>query len=249
MSFPEAFRQGLRDLGYVEGQNIIIEWRWAEGRPERLPDLAAELVRLKLDAIVTAGTPAIQAARKASDWIPTVMANSGDPVATGFIASLARPGGNIIGLSMMSPELSAKRLEILKGVARGVSRMGVLVSPANPAHAVFWGDTRAAARALGQQVQSLEVRGPEDFDGAFEAAARSRAGALLAFDDALTSRYRERIVALAAKRRLPTKYGFREFAHAGGLMAYEPHLADGFRRAAAFVDKVLKGAKPADLPV
>ena len=245
----EAFRQGLRDLGYVEGQNIVIEYRWAEGRAERLPDLAVELVNLKVDVIVAGGTPAPLAAKHATRTIPIVMGGAGDPVGTGLVASLARPGGNVTGLSTLTPELGRKRLQLLKEVVPGVSRVAVLWNAANPYAVLNMRETEAAARTLGVQVQSLEVRGPDDFESALPAAIRGRAGALIVVDDPLTLTYRVRIVDFAARNRLPAMYGFREYAEAGGLMAFGASLADLGRRAATYVDKILKGAKPADLPV
>jgi len=246
----EAFRQGLRDLGYVEGQNIAIEYRYAEGRFDRLPDLAAELVRLKVEVIVAASTPGILAAKNATSTIPIVMTLSADPVPTGLVSSLARPGGNITGLSLLSGELNQKRLELLKEVVPNLSRVAALWNPANPASRFQLKETEAAARVLGVQLQPLEVRGPDpDFEGAFQAATRGRAGALITPDDLLIFIHRTRIVDFAAKKRLPAMHGFRELADAGGLMSYtanRPHL---FRGAAMYVDKILKGAKPADLPV
>ena len=247
--FDEAFRQGLRELGYVEGQNIVIEYRWAERRDERLPDLAAELVSLKVDVIVAGGTPAPLAAKHATRTIPIVMSTAGDPIGSGLVASLARPGGNVTGLSARSPELGGKRLQLLKEVVPGVSRVAVLWNAANPYAALVVRETEAAARTLGVQVQSLEVRGPDDFENALPAAIRGRAGALIVVGDPLLFSYRMRIADFAARNRLPAAYNLREFAEAGGLMAYGENLADLYRRAATYVDKILKGAKPADLPV
>jgi len=245
----DAFLQQLRELGYVEGQNIVIEYRSAEGRAERLPDLAAELVNLKVDVIVAGGTPPPLAAKHATRTIPIVMAAAGDPVGSGLVASLARPGGNVTGLSTFTPELAGKRLQLLKEVVPGVSRVAVLWNAANPYAALVTRETEAAARKLGVQVQSLEVRGPDDFEHALPAAIRGRAGALIVVDDPLTFLYRMRIADFAARNRLPAMYGFREYAEAGGLMAFGANLADLYRRAATYVDKILKGAKPADLPV
>ncbi len=245
----EATRQGLRDLGYVEGQTIALEVRWAEGRPERFPELVTEMVRHKVDVMVVATTPGALAAKKSTQTIPIVMVTVGDPVGSGLLVSLARPGGNLAGLSLMNPEISGKRLQLLKEVLPGVTHVAVLTNPRNPIHAVFWQETQEAARKLGVQVQALEVRGPEDFERAFRAATRGRAGALLAFDDSLTIGYRSWIAALAARSRLPAMYGFREFPDAGGLMSYGPNLPDLYRRTATYVDKILKGANPADLPV
>ncbi len=245
----EAARQGLRELGYVEEQTIALEVRWAEGRYERLPELVAEMVRLKVDVMVVVTTPAALAAKKATTTIPIVMVAVGDPVGSGLVASLARPGGNLTGLSLLNPELHGKRLQFLKEVLPKVSRVAVLTSPGNPIHAVFWRETQEAARKLRVQLQPLELRGPEDLEGAFRAATRGRAGALLAFDDVLTTGHRSRIVALAARSRLPAMYGFREFPDAGGLMSYGTNLREQYQRTAVYVDKILKGAKPADLPV
>jgi putative ABC transport system substrate-binding protein len=245
----EAARQGFRELGYVEGETIALEVRWAEGRYERMPELVAEMVRLKVDVLVVAATPGALAAKKATTTIPVVMVGVGDPVGSGLVASLARPGGNLTGLSLLTPEISGKRLQLLKEVVPKVSRVAVLRNPNNQIHAVFWQETQGAARKLGVQLQALEVRGPEDFDGAFRASTRERAGALFVFDDGLTLGYRTWIVALAAKARLPAIYGFREFPDVGGLMSYGANFPDLFRRTAAYVDKILKGAKPADLPV
>jgi putative ABC transport system substrate-binding protein len=245
----DAARQGLRELGYVEGQNIALEVRWAEGRYERFPELVAELVRLKVDVLVAATTPGALAAKNATRTIPVVMLAVGDPVGSGLVASLARPGGNLTGLSLLNTEVHGKRLELLKQALPGISRVAVLTNPGNPIHAVFWKETHAAAQTLGVQLQPVKLRGPEDFDEALAATARGRAEALLAFDDSLTLAYRTRLVPLVAKARLPAMYGFREFPEAGGLMSYGTNNLDQYRRAATFVDKILKGAKPADLPV
>ena len=244
----EAFRQGLRDLGYVEGQNITLVFPSAEVRPERLPHLAAELVNLKVDVIVAATTVAVQAAAEASKEIPIVMPVAA-PVETGLVASLARPGGNITGLTLMASELSGKRLELLKTVVPRVSRIALLLNPAAAVVPAQMKETEVAARVLGVQLQPLEVRGPDDLERVFQAAIKGRAGALITVDDALIFTHRTRIVNLAAKSRLPAIYGFREFVDAGGLMSYAPNLADMYHRAATYVDKILKGAKPADLPI
>ncbi len=246
----ESCRQGLRELGYVEGQNIILEPRWAEGRYERLPGLVRELVRLKVDVMVVAATPGNLAAKAATDTIPIVfVAVGGDPVRVGLVASLARPGGNFTGLSLLTPELSGKRLQLLTEVLHNVSRVAVLMNPGNHSNVIFLEETQVAARVLGIQLQPLEVRNSDDLEQAFDAATRGRAGALLGFDDPVIHSYRTRIAALAAKRRLPAMYGTKEFAEAGGLMSYGPNRPDLYRRTATFVDKILKGAKPADLPV
>jgi ABC-type uncharacterized transport system substrate-binding protein len=245
----EAFRQGLRELGYTEGQNIVIESRHAAMRPALLPDLAANLALSKVDVIVAAGDPAIHAARHVTSTIPIVMVAGADPVGSGLVTSLARPGGNLTGLSALSPELSGKRLQLLTEALPQVSRVAVLWNPADPAKALDLRETQATGQALGVQLQLLEVRGPEDFESAFAAMTRDRAEALITLGDPLTVSHRMRIVDLAAKSRLPTMYDVREFVEAGGLMAYGPSLADLFRRAAAYVDKILKGAKPGTLPV
>ena len=245
----EAFRQGLRDLGYAEGQNIVIEYRYAEGKAERLPDLAAELLRLKVDVIVSGGTLAPLAAKHATGTIPIVMSAAGDPVGTGLVPSLAKPGGNVTGLSNFSADLTAKRLQLLKEILPGVSRVAVLWNGANPIAALLMRETEAAARALGLQVQSLEVRGPDEFENALPAAVSGGAGALFVVDDPLVFIARLRIADFAARNRLPMTAIYREFAEAGGLMTFGANLADLNRRAAIYVDKILKGAKPADLPV
>ena len=245
----EAVRQGFRELGYVEGQTIALEVRWAEGRLERLPELVAEVVRLKVDVLVVGSTPGGLAAKKATTTIPVVMVGVGDPVRSGLVASLARPGGNLTGLSLMNPEISGKRLQLLKEVVPKVSRVAVLTNPGTQSHAFFWQETQEAAQKLGVQLQAVEARRPEDFEGAFGAATRGRAGALLVFDDGLFNGYRTQIVALAARSRLPAMYGPRHFPDLGGLMSYGPNFPDQWRRTAAYVDKILKGAKPADLPV
>ena len=245
----DAFRQGLHDLGYVEGQNIIIESRHAAMRAGQLPDLAANLVLFKVDVIVAVGDPAIDAARHATSTIPIVMVASDDPVGSGLVASLARPGGNLTGLSALSPELSGKRLELLREAIPGASRVAVLVNPADPAKAFDVRDIQTTAQALGVQLQTMEVRGPDEFEGAFAAMTREHAEALLVLGDPLTLTYRIRIVDLVAKNRLPAMYDLREFVEAGGLMAYGPSLPDLFKRAAYYVDRILKGARPGDLPV
>ena len=245
----EAFRQGLRELGYVEGKNVAIEYRLAQGKLDRLFDLAAELVRLKVDIIVTPGTLDAVAAQRATRTIPIVMAASGDAVATGLVASLARPGGNVTGLTALARELSGKRLELLKEAVPGLSRVAVLWNAANPDKARDLEETLVAARALGLQLQSLEARGPNDFESAFRAANSKRGGALFTLTDTLTITHQSRIVDLATKRGLPTLFQTRDFVDAGGLISYGPNDADLYRRAATYVDKILKGAKPGDLPI
>jgi ABC-type uncharacterized transport system substrate-binding protein len=245
----EAFRQGLRELGYVEGQHIALEERWAEDRLDRLPALAAELVQRNVDLIVTGATVPIQAVQHATKTIPIIMAMSNDPVESGFVASLARPGGNITGLSLVSPEVSEKRLELLKEVIPTISRVAVLWNAANPSHPLLLRETEAAARVLRVQLQALEARGPAEFDRAFLAMTREHVGALVVLPDTMFRAQQRRLVDLAAQSRLPTMYWSRELADAGGLMSYGANIPAMFRRAATFVDKVLKGAKPADLPV
>ncbi len=245
----EAFRQGLRELGYVEGQNIVIEYRFGDRKPERLPVLAAELVRLKVDVIVTAAPPAPEAARQATSTIPIVVAVTGDPVAEGLVASLARPGGNITGLATMAPELAGKGLELLKEVVPKVSRVAVLQNPSNHGHPPQLRQAEGVARALGVQLHILQARTPPEIEAAFAAMPRQRAGGVLVLLDSLFFAQRAQIAALAAKRRLPAVYGNREYAEAGGLMAYGLNVPLNYRRAATYVDKILKGAKPADLPV
>ncbi len=247
--FNSDFRREMRQRGYVEGQNLVLELRSVEGRLERVSEVVGELIRLNVDVIVAVSTPVIQAAQQATRAIPIVMFGVGDPVATGFVASLARPGGNITGLSQISPELSAKRLALLKEVIPEVSRVAVLSNPTNPSNVPQIRSTKAAAKALGVQLQLLEVRRPQDLEGAFQAAAQGRAGALVTLDDLFIFTHRMRIVALAAKSRLPAMYGWPTFAEAGGLMSYGPDFRDMYRQAAVLVDKILTGAKPADLPV
>jgi ABC-type uncharacterized transport system substrate-binding protein len=244
-----AFREGLRELGYVEGQNIKIESRWAEDNYDRLPGLAADLVRLKVDVIVTYGTPASQAAKRATGTIPIVMAAIIDPVASGLVTSLAQPGGNLTGQSMMSPDLVGKQLEILKEVVPKVSRVALLHNPANPGNAPQVGHAQDAARALGVRLQPLGARGPSEIDSAFAAMTTEQAGAVIVVVDAILQENRTRITDLAARHHLPAVYGLSEYAKAGGLLAYGPNRLDMFRHAVTYVDKILKGAKPADLPV
>jgi putative ABC transport system substrate-binding protein len=249
---PEAFLQGLRDLGYVEGRNVVIEYRDAEGKFERLPALAAELVALKVDVIVAASTLPAAAAKQATRTIPIVFAATGDPVTSGLVTSLARPGGNVTGLSVVAPELVGKRLEQLKQAVPGVSRVAVLWHPGflgERAEKDMLKEAEVAGRALGVRLQFVEARGPEEFDRAFSDMTRARAGALTVLPSTMFLIERRRLVDLAAKNRLPAVYTWRESVDAGGLMSYGPNLADLYRRAANYVDKILKGAKPADLPV
>ena len=243
------FRDGLRDLGYVEGQNILIEYRWAEGKYERFPALIAELIASKVDVIVTAGTPATQAYQKARTSIPLVMVAVGDPVGTRIIASLNRPGGNITGLTSISPELEGKRLELLREVIPKLSHFAVLWNPVSPFQVIAEKEVQAAAQVLRMKVQSLGVQAPEEFDNAFAAILRERPGALLVLADRLFLHHRARIMDFSAQHRLPGVYAYLELVEAGGLMSYGPSYADMHRRAATYVNKILKGTKPADLPV
>jgi putative ABC transport system substrate-binding protein len=233
----------------MEGKNITIESRHVAIRVGVLPDLVANLVLLKVDVIVAVGDAAISAAKHATSTIPIVMVASADPVGSGLVASLARPGGNLTGLSALSPELSGKRLELLREAIPGASRIAVLMNPTNPAKARNVREIQTVAQTLGVQLQTLEVRGPDEFEGAFAALTREHAEALLVLGDPMALTYRIRIVDLVAKGRLPAMYDLREFVEAGGLMAYGPSLPDLFRRAAYYVDRILKGAKPGDLPV
>jgi putative ABC transport system substrate-binding protein len=246
----EAFRQGLRELGYVEGKTLVLELRYGEARTERLPELARELVGLKVDVIVTATDVAIAAVKRETQTIPIVMGNSSDPVGTGFVASLARPGGNITGLSSISPELSGKRLELLKEVVPGLSRVAFLWNPDIRGALLDYNQTESAARSLGLQLQSVEVPRAEDFDRAFAAVTKARAQALIVPGvNPLAFANRSQIASFAQKNKLLSMYAQREYVDAGGLMSYGPSTPDMHRRAATYVDKILKGTKPADLPV
>ena len=248
----EAFLQGLRDLGYVEGRSVVIEYRDAEGKEERLPALAAELVALKVDVIVAAaGTLAALAAQQATRTLPIVFTSAGDPVTSGLVTSLARPGGNVTGLSLLFPELVGKGLELLTQAVPGVSRVAVLQQPGavpEPTYKDILKGADVAARALRVRLQIVEARGPADIDRAFSDMTRARAGALTVLSTPMFASERRRLVDLAAKNRLPTVFSFRVYVDAGGLMSYGPNTADLFRRAATYVDRILKGAKPADLP-
>ena len=243
------FREGLRDLGYVEGRNILIDYRWAEGTYERFPALLAELIALKVDVIVTAGTPASLAVKKATASIPLVMLAVGDPVGTGLVASLARPGGNITGLTSIAAELEGKRLELLKDIVPKLSRVAILWNPASAFQVVAVKEAQIAAEGLRLKLQLLGVQAAEEFDNAFSAIVRERAGALVVLADRLFLHNRDRIVGFTAKSRLPTVYAYIELVEAGGLMSLGPSYAEMHRRAATYVDKILKGTKPADLPV
>jgi putative ABC transport system substrate-binding protein len=247
-SATEGFRQGLRELGYVEGQTIRLEYRWAEGKPDRLPALAAELVRLNVDAIVTGGEQAVLAVKQATSTIPIIMGASNDPVGAGLVASLARPGGNVTGMTILSPELSRKRLELLKEAAPRTSRVAILYNPAFPGTALDLKQTRDAARTLGLALHDIEVQRSTQFETAF-AGARERTDALIPLADPFFTAHHVRIVELARKHRLPGIYYWKEYVVAGGLMSYGPSLHELYRRTATHVDKILKGAKPADLPI
>jgi len=245
----DAFKQALRQLGYIEGQNLIVEYRSGDGHIERFPQLAAELVRLNVDIIITRGTPAALAAKKATATIPIVMAAIGEPVETGMVASLARPGGNVTGLSAFVTELTAKRIEIMREVIPQLSRMALIDNMANRSVPAQWDETKRAAFALGIQPQLYDVRKAEDIERAFSSAIAQRVNALSVGNDSVVITNRIRVVQLAAKHRLPAIYATRDFVDAGGLLSYAAHYPDLYRRAAAYVDKIFKGAKPADLPV
>ena len=246
----EAFHQGLRDLGYIEGKNIAIEWRSAEGRPDRVPALAAELARLKTDLIVTAGPAATRPAKDATVTIPIVMAQDTDPVGNGFVTSLARPGGNITGLSNLAPEIGGKQLEILKEIVPKLSRVALLgTSSTNPANAQQLREIERAAGAFKVQLQHLVVLSPKDIETAFRGATKGQADALLVQQGSIFNSHRTQIVKLAVKSRLPAIYSHSQYVIDGGLMTYGASLPDLDRRAATYVDKILKGSKPADLPV
>jgi putative tryptophan/tyrosine transport system substrate-binding protein len=246
----ETFRQGLREFGYVEGQNLVIESRFAEGRDERLADLAAELVRLQVDMLVAAGTAAIQAAQRATRTIPIVMAATSDPVGRGFVASMARPGGNTTGLSLLNTELPGKRLELLKETVPQSTRIAVLANPASPGFPPLLHNLTVTAETLKLSLHVVEVHRAEALDDAFAAMTRAGADALIVFaEPQVITPQRGRIAALAATSRLPAMYDNKTYVEAGGLMSYGAHLPDMYRRAVTYVDKILKGAKPADLPV
>src|SRR5713226_2307585 len=245
----EAFRQGLRELGYVEGKNIVIEYRYVEGKLDRVSELAAELVRLKVDIIVTAGPASTRSAKEATVTIPIVMAFDNDPVGSGFVASLARPGGNITGLSTLAPEISGKQLELLKEIAPRLSRVAVLGNSTVSGNAQMLREVELAAGALGVKLQYLDILGPKDIETAFRAASKGRANAILVLQNLVATSQRTQITDLAVKNRLPAIYDRSEFVEDGGLMTYSVSSTDLFRRAATYVDKILKGRKPADLPV
>ena len=249
-SWHEAFRQGLRELGYIEGKNVAIEWRAVEGKRERQPALAAELVRLKVDVIVTVGSGDTRDAKEATASIPIVMIQAGDPVGSGFVATLARPGGNITGLSNLRPELSGKRLELLKEIIPRLSRVAVFTSPSSPDYGQVLKELDRAAGPVGVKLQYLDIRSPKDFEPAFNAAAKGRADAVLVrVVGPVLSPHRREVAEIAVKTRLPVIYERTAEVEAGGLMSYGVNIPDLHRRAATYVDRILKGAKPADLPV
>ena len=245
----EGFRRGLRDLGWVEGQNIVVEYRWSEGRFDRLPDQAGELVRLKVDVIVAPSSIYAEAAKRATSTIPIVFVSHADPIGSGHVASLARPGGNITGLALMMTETNAKGLELLKEAVPGLSRVAVLWDPATPSHKPGLNAVEVMGRALGLRLQTVAVRSATEFDSAFSAIIRERAGAVLVLSTPLFIAGARRLAELAMKHKLPTMFGPKVHAEAGGLLSFGPDRVDLFRRGAIYVDKILKGAKPADLPV
>jgi len=246
--FIGAFPRGMRELGYVEGRNLVIEWRF-DDRSERLPELAAELVGLKLDVIVSGSSQAISALQKATTTIPIVMATSGDPIGSGFVKSLARPGGNITGFSNLSSDIGTKQLELLRGMAPRLSHVAVLVNPVNPALSSFLKNVQSAALGSRVKVTSVEVRSAQEIEDAFPMMTQAKVDAVIVATDALLIQHYRKVAELAAMNRLPSSSTIREYAEAGGLISYGPNLAEQFRRAAAYVDKIFKGAKPGDLPV
>ena len=246
---PGAFLRGMRELGYVEGWNLVIEWRFADGKSERLPDLAVELVQLKVDVIVCGSSQGIRALQHATTTIPIVMATSGDPVGSGFVASLARPGGNITGLSNLLGDIGPKQLELLLGIVPNLSRVAMFVNPVNPANATNLKNAQSAAQKVNVRVVPVEIRSSQEIESAFSMMTRERTEAVIVTTDAIFIEQRRQIVQLATKLRLPSISGMGEFTEAGGLMSYGPNFPEQYRRAATFVDKILKGAKPGDLPV
>jgi putative tryptophan/tyrosine transport system substrate-binding protein len=244
----EALKQGLRDRGYIEGKNIFIETRYAEGKPDRYPTLVAELVRLKIDVLVTASGPA-RAAKQVSNTLPIVVVGTTDPMATGLVESLARPGGNVTGLTSLAPELGGKRLELLKETVPKLSRVAFLYNPADSSNVIELEQLRGPAAALGVMLRVIEARRPDEIEHAFSMMIRERVEGLSTASGAVNNNDQRRIVEMAAKNRLPAVYHLGEFVDSGGLMSYGPNLGDMYRRAAYFVDRILKGAKPADLPV
>jgi putative ABC transport system substrate-binding protein len=248
-AYVDALQHGLRELGYVGGQTIVLDIRWAEGKPDRLAGLALDLVNSNIDVLVTSGTEAIQAARETGRGVPIVMATVVDPVALGFAASLARPGGNLTGLAILSPELIGKRLQLFKETVPSVLKVGAIWNPANEANVLMLAAAETAARALGIELLAVPVRRPDQLRPAFAALVDGRARGLVVFEDSMLVSHTQEIVGLAARSRLPAMYAFRSLVEAGGLMSYGPHLLDLWHRAAAYVDKILKGARPGDLPV
>jgi putative ABC transport system substrate-binding protein len=249
VAFWAALFDGLRELGWDEGKNVFFERRYAENRVDRLPVLAAELVRLNVDVIVGVGTLAPLAAMRATSTIPIVMTAAGDPVGSGLVANLARPGGNVTGMSLMAPDLGGKRLELLKEILPRLARVAVLWNASNPYPALVFKETQAAGRTLGIEIQSLDMRNPDDLDGAFEAMRRQHPDALISVEDPFTASYRKRIADFAVAERLPSLCGLREDVEVGGLLSYGANITELVRLAAGYVDKILRGAKPADLPV
>lgn len=245
----KAFREALRELGHVEGRNVVFEYRWAEGSHDKLGVFAAELVRLKPVVLMTSGTPASLALKEAAGQIPVVLLGVADPVRVGLVATLARPGGNVTGLSLNVLEIAGKRVELLRDAVPGLARVGVVWNPANEGAALAAREVDAAARVLGLQSQLLEVRGPGDFKTAFDGAVKGRVGGVIVQEDPLTVTHRKTITGLASERHLPGIFGLKQFVEAGGLMSYAPSYVDLYRRASVFVDKILRGARPADLPV
>jgi putative ABC transport system substrate-binding protein len=246
----DLFRQGLREGGYVEGQNVLVEYRWAEAKRDRIPALLAELINLKVDVLVVDSTPAAVAAKKATPTIPIVLAIVSDPVASGLVRTLARPGGNITGMSLMTPELDAKRLELIKEVASRARRIAVLLNPGNSSHALRTREVQIASSSLHLELQTVEVRSPTDFERAFRTIAAGRPDVLFVFEDPLfIPAHQTEIVEFAVRHRLPTVTGLKSFVEVGGLMSFGPSFSEMFRDAAAFVVKILKGAKPSDLPL
>ena len=247
--FIGAFPQGMRELGYVEGKNLTIEWRFADGRFELLPDLATELVQLKMDALVSGSSQAIRALQNATTIIPIVMATSGDPISAGFVASLARPGGNITGLSNLTSDIATKQLELLLSIVPKLTRVAVLVNPLNPSLATFVRSIRSAAQGSSMTVLPVEAKSAQDIEGAFPMMIQGSAKATIVATDTLFVQQYRKIAELAAKNRLPSVAQLREYVEAGGLASYGPNLAEQYRRAATYVDRIFKGAKPGDLPV
>jgi ABC-type uncharacterized transport system substrate-binding protein len=248
-TYIRALREGLRELGYVEGQNLLLEIRSAEGRPDLLPALAAEILTTRPDVLVTSGTEAILTLKRATGVVPIIMATVMDPVALGIAGSLAHPGGNLTGLAIMSLDLTAKRLQLLKEAVPRLSRVAVLWNPANPGNVLQLREVETASQILGLRWQGVAVRRPDELAGAFEEIVGAKSNGILAIEDSMLVSHRSRIVESVARTRLPAMYAFRQFVDAGGLMSYGPNVPESFRRAAVYVDKILKGAKPADLPV